>query len=300
MLRSSDSPRHMIVTLRAWEEKNSAACPAELPAPTMWTSRPWVAGASLRAAPYAMPLPASRSKPSRSSCRQATPGEDDRPRPQDVAAVEVQLAVDRVDALDRARDEDLGAEPARLLERAARELVARHARREAEVVLDPRGLPACPPGASRSTTSVRSPSEAPYTAAASPAGPLPRSPCRTRRRRPRCPGRAARPHAHPRPHDGLAVEILIAGRSASAGSGPPQRWSASGTSGVTQANRTWLRSRKRRSSEQDASQRWPTTSARGDGGAAARPWSPRRPDILCAASCPTCCAMSGTVAAIAW
>ncbi len=37
-----------------------------------------------------------------------------------------------------AGDEDLGAEPARLLQRAARELVARHARREAEVVLDPR------------------------------------------------------------------------------------------------------------------------------------------------------------------
>ena len=34
-------------------------------------------------------------------------------------------------------------------------------------------VPAWPPGASRSTTSVRSPSEAPYTAAASPAGPAP-------------------------------------------------------------------------------------------------------------------------------
>ena len=44
-----------------------------------------------------------------------------------------------VDARDRPRDEDLGAEPARLLERAARQLVARHARGEAEVVLDPGG-----------------------------------------------------------------------------------------------------------------------------------------------------------------
>ena len=33
---------------------------------------------------------------------------------------------------------------------------------------------AWPPGASRSITSVRSPSDAPYTAAASPAGPPPR------------------------------------------------------------------------------------------------------------------------------
>jgi hypothetical protein len=34
-------------------------------------------------------------------------------------------------------------------------------------------LPACPPGAVRSRTMVRSPSDAPYTAAASPAGPAP-------------------------------------------------------------------------------------------------------------------------------
>ena len=31
MLFSSASPRHTIVTLRAWLEKKSAACPAELP-----------------------------------------------------------------------------------------------------------------------------------------------------------------------------------------------------------------------------------------------------------------------------
>ena len=44
-------PRYRIVTLRAWLAKNSAACPAELPAPTIWTSRPWALDASLRAAP---------------------------------------------------------------------------------------------------------------------------------------------------------------------------------------------------------------------------------------------------------
>ena len=66
-------------------------------------------------------------------------GEDDRPRPQDVAAIEVGLMRRGVDPRDRPCDEDLGAEPARLLERPARQLVARHARREAEVVLDPRG-----------------------------------------------------------------------------------------------------------------------------------------------------------------
>ena len=51
MLFSSASPRQRIVTARAWLAKKSAACPAELPAPTMWTSSPCVFGASLRAAP---------------------------------------------------------------------------------------------------------------------------------------------------------------------------------------------------------------------------------------------------------
>ena len=124
MLFSSRSPRQRIVTLRAWVEKNSAACPAELPAPTMWTSRPWVFGASLRAAPYEMPLPASRSNPSidRLPPRDSA-GEDDRPRPQDVAAVQMQLPGRGVYSRDRPGHEDLGAEPARLLQRAAGELV---------------------------------------------------------------------------------------------------------------------------------------------------------------------------------
>src|SRR6185437_3566464 len=64
--------------------------------------------------------------------------QDDRARPQDVAAVEVHLAGGRVDARDRPGDQYLGAEPAGLLERSAGELVARDARGEAEIVLDPR------------------------------------------------------------------------------------------------------------------------------------------------------------------
>ena len=66
-------------------------------------------------------------------------GEDHRARAQHLAAVEVDLAGARVESLDRARDEDLGAEPARLLERASRELVPGDAGGEAEVVLDLRG-----------------------------------------------------------------------------------------------------------------------------------------------------------------
>ena len=67
-----------------------------------------------------------------------TAGEHDRPRLQDVAAVEVQMAPGRVDPGDRPGDEDLGTEPAGLLQRPGRQLVARHSRRKAEVVLDPR------------------------------------------------------------------------------------------------------------------------------------------------------------------
>jgi len=94
MLFSSPSPRQRRLTLRACAAKNIAACPAEFPAPTMWTSRPCVFGASLRAAPYEMPFPARRSNPSTRSRRQRdAAGEDDRPRAQDVAAVEVDEAL---------------------------------------------------------------------------------------------------------------------------------------------------------------------------------------------------------------
>ena len=55
---------------------------------------------------------------------------------QDIASVEEQLAGAGVDPLDRARDEDLCPEPPRLLERAARKLIARDAGREPEIVLD--------------------------------------------------------------------------------------------------------------------------------------------------------------------
>ena len=67
--------------------------------------------------------------------------EDDRARAQDVAAVEVDAVRGGVDARDLPRDDDLGAEPPRLQQRASRQRVAGDARREAEVVLDPRRRP---------------------------------------------------------------------------------------------------------------------------------------------------------------
>ena len=45
--------------------------------------------------------------------------------------------------------------------------------REAEVILDPHAAAGLTAGPMRSSTTVSSPSDAPYTAAASPAGPAP-------------------------------------------------------------------------------------------------------------------------------
>ena len=104
MLLSSVSARQRMVTLRAWVEKNRAVWPAF-----------------------------DRQVPPRDAA-----SEDDRPRPQDVIAVEVHLMGRGVDSRNRPRREDLPAEPARLLRRTTRKLVAGHTRREAEVVLDPR------------------------------------------------------------------------------------------------------------------------------------------------------------------
>ena len=49
---------------------------------------------------------------------------NDRPRLQDVATVEVHLVLRSIDARDRAGDDYLGAEPARLLKRPVRKRVA--------------------------------------------------------------------------------------------------------------------------------------------------------------------------------
>ena len=86
-----------------------------------------------------MPFPASRSNPSIDSCRQVTPHARTIVWPAEhVAGVEMHLTRLGVDPCDRSGHEDLGTEPARLLQGTTRQLVTRHTRREAEVVLDPR------------------------------------------------------------------------------------------------------------------------------------------------------------------
>ncbi len=88
-------------------------------------------GAVVDALP-AEPLEAADAEPA----PRDTGCEDDRASVDDASAVEVNVAVRRVDPLDRPRYEDLSAEPPRLLESPARELVAGDTGREAEVVLD--------------------------------------------------------------------------------------------------------------------------------------------------------------------
>ena len=152
-----------------------------------------------------------------------------------------------------AGDEDLGAEPPRLLQRPARQLVARDAGREAEVVLDPRrraGL-----AAGRLPLDRRS-CAAPPTRRRRPRRARPgrrrRPRCRTRRRRARWRGRAARRRgAAAAARRVLPSTTRIAGQSSSAGQRRrPSCSAASGASGVIHLNVIWLRSRKRRSSVQ--------------------------------------------------
>ncbi len=95
-------------------------------------------------------------------------------------------------------------------------------------------VPACPPGASRSMTIVRNPSEAPYTAAARPEGPAPTTTV----------SYSAAAASVPSPRSsatrrswGLTTVFppmrRMIGQSPSSGSGPPQCSAASGASGVT-------------------------------------------------------------------
>ena len=104
----------------------------------MWTSSPWVIGASLRAIPYVTPFAGQSVGLDPEPPPGDSTGDDDRPGSPHVVAVQVHLAGFRVDPLDGPRDEYLRAESSCLLERAARELVARYSGREAEIVLDPR------------------------------------------------------------------------------------------------------------------------------------------------------------------
>ena len=150
-------------------------------------------------------------------------GEDDRPRAEDVAAVEVHLPRRGVDPLDRAASR--GSRRRAGAPAAARGSRARRPTRPTGSRGSSRSGRRCRPGrpgASRSTTIVRRPSDAPYTAAARPAGPAPTITV----------SYSAAAGSVPRPSSSatrrscgrttvLPSTTRIAGRSPSAGSGPP-------------------------------------------------------------------------------
>ena len=73
-----------------------------------------------------------------------------------------------------------------------------------------------------------------------------------------------------------------------------------GTSGWSHLNRIWLRSRKRRSSAQEAAHRWPRTIARNGAGADTTACRPLGPPIRSLARRPTRFPTSGATAATAW
>ena len=139
-----------------------------------------------------------------------------------------------VDADDRAGDEDLGAEPPRLLQRAAGELVARHPGGEAEVVLDPRG------GAGLAAGRLALDHDRAQALRRAVDG-------GRQARRPGADddrvvvgalGLGARPSSSATRRSCGRITVLpptrrIAGRSPSAGSAPPQRSAAPGASGKT-------------------------------------------------------------------
>ena len=228
-------------------------------------------------------------------------GDDDRARPQHVAAVEVHLAGGGVDARDRARHEHLGAQAPGLLQRAARELVARDARREAKVVLDARGR------ASLTARRLALDHDRAQTLGRAVDGS-----CQTR-------GAGADDH-------GVVLRARGLGCKAQQLGDAPEARAHDGLAAREADRRAVLRRREGAAPLLDrirgvgrepckgdlvaieeapqiparASRRSPTTSARGGGGSAAMPCSPAAPVMRCAASAPISFARSGWVAATAW
>ena len=229
-------------------------------------------------------------------------GEDDRPGPQDVAAVEVHLVrLRRIDACDD-RVTRISAPSRRAC--AALASRGRRPRRPRGSRGSSRSVTTCPP-ARRAPRARRRACGAPRRHRTPPRRGRParrrRRPCRTRRRAARSRSRAARrPAATAAARRSSRSTMRNAGQSPSAGSAPPHSSASAGTSGWNQRNRIWLRSRKRRRSAHAASQRWPSTIARYGVGDDASAWSPFGPPIRSAASRPTCVATSGTLAASAW
>jgi hypothetical protein len=193
MLFSSRSLRHRIVTLRAWVEKKSAR-PAELARTDDVNVEAVCVGrsAARRAVPDALP-----GKAVETGDRQLAPcdpaGEDERPRAENVSAVQMQLAGRSVYARDRTGHQDLGSEPSRLLQRTARSSSPDTPEGSRDSSRSGRRRPPDPHAPLARPRSCSGPPMRRTRPRPSPPGPRPRSPCRIPRRRVRNRGRAARP-----------------------------------------------------------------------------------------------------------
>ena len=124
MLVSSPWSRTRMDTFAAKPDRNTAACPAELPPPTSATCSPRQSRASMGEAQYHTPRPsnASRLGIARSPIARPT-GHDDRPgrRAAAIGQLEREGARRAVESHDGARDHDLGPELLRLHEGPAGE-----------------------------------------------------------------------------------------------------------------------------------------------------------------------------------
>ena len=288
------------VTVRAWLAKYSAACPAELPAPMRWTSSPCVRA---RLAARGAVVDALADQPVEAVDRQPPPrhagGEDDGPRPHDVAAVEEHLARRRVDA--RRPSASPGSRRRAAAPAAARGWPARRPRRRWESR-----------GSSRCATMSRPDRPAPRARSPACAGP------RTRRTPPR-PGRPGPPPMMTVSYSAAARPVCRPSRSASSRSSRPHERRAVGRRGRTGQSpsagsgaRPALGSVRRIGREpvvgdlvagEEPAQvaaggvpAVPDHVARGLGGSAAMPCSP---PMRSRASAPTFSATSGAAAAMA-
>ena len=131
-------------TLRAWPDRNTAACPAELPPPTSTTSCSAQSRASIGDAQYQTPRPSKSVEvfDLRAPVARAARHHDGA-RAQRLAAIELQAegavaARAQSSALTLDRDHDVGAEFLRLVEGARGQRLAGNAGRKTEIVLDPR------------------------------------------------------------------------------------------------------------------------------------------------------------------
>ena len=288
-LVAADDDRHRVCVLRELQRRlaGRVAGADDVDVEAMHARGVALRGTVEHALPDEAVEPLDREPPPADTARK-----DDRARREDVTRLEAHPTRSRVDLRDRLGHEDLCAEALRLLERAGRELVAGDAVREAEVVLDPgrrAGLATwrlaldhehaqpfrgavdggCQPGGPAAhdddvvLVGLRLRPEAEQLRHASELGPQDRL---------RLERQQVGHLTHMGPDHGIALEDADRRelRRRPGGRSPHSR-APRGRASAPSRSVMLLRSRKRRTSAHDPSQRWPTTIARRGEGDDARP-----------------------------